>query len=153
MPKNGLKTLGNCLPGDILQRLLSKTENLRLLQQAWRAAVEPQHSKHAEPIRFEHGRLILRLHSSAMTSRMRHQKLRLIALLQHHPVFKGLQEIEFRTRPHRDGHSDDRAQNDKPVRALSVATQTMLLGVAESVQDPALSAALKRLAERKHNDG
>ncbi|HEX20044.1 MAG TPA: DUF721 domain-containing protein [Acidiferrobacteraceae bacterium] len=146
MPKNGPKTLGNCLPGDVLQRFVSQDDVLRVWQLAWSASVDPELSGFAHPVRFEHGKLVLHCRSPARATRLRHQKMRLIALLQQHPAFQGLMEIDIRTRP--QSQDAQAVVEPGPQRQLSSAARSMILGIADSISDPELSASLKRLADR-----
>lgn len=147
MPKNGLKSLGSCLPGDILQQFASQGDVRRVWQQAWTASVDPELRSFAVPVRFEHGRLVLHCRSSARATRLRHQKMRLIALLQQHPAFQGLMKIDIQIRPQSQDVPPSTEQPPRPKRQLSAATRAIILGIADSISDPKLSASLKRLAD------
>ena len=151
MPKSGLKTLGNCLPGDVLQRFISKDDALQVWRQAWETSVDPELKNFATPVRFEHGKLVLHSTSSARATRLRHQKMRLIALLQQHTAFQGLMEIDIQIRPQSQEAQTASAEGKepRPHRELSSASRAMILGIADSVSDPELSASLKRLANHK----
>jgi hypothetical protein len=147
MPKNGLKTLGSCLPGDVLQQFASQDDVRRVWQQAWTASVDPELSGFAVPVRFEHGKLVLHCRSSARATRLRHQKMRLMALLQQHPAFQGLMEIDIQIRPQSQDAQPAANERPRPKRQLTAATRAMILGIADSISDPELSASLKRLAD------
>jgi len=57
-------------------------------------------------------------------------------------------EIDIRTRPLSQDAQAVVEQGPQPKRQLSPAARTMILGIADSISDPELSASLKRLADR-----
>lgn len=111
--------------------------------EAWRQAVGDELAAQVQPIRLRNGRLILRAASPAWVSRVRHAHESLIKLLRREPPFRDLVDIEVRATP-REFPKQNRTTSKPP--ALAETSRRLLESVAADIEDPALRAALIRLA-------
>lgn len=114
------------------------------LQQAWEERVAAPWVTQAWPLRYHAGKLFLGVAASAWASQLRHQQQALIAHLQGHPVFTELHSLHIRVLPPQT-MIGPRRQRRKPL-PLSARARVVVKGSAADIQDPALRAALQRLA-------
>ncbi len=149
MPRNGPKTLGFCLPGDLLQCYRSHHQVQTAWQSVWRQCIATPLSVHTYPVRFERGRLTVHADAAVWASQLRHQLKRLQQSLQKQPLFADLNEIQVRVRPPATALTPAQAQESPPRPVLSAPARQLLRKLADSVQDPDLSRSLKRLSESK----
>ena len=125
-----------------LRQLISRVDRLRRLQSRWASVVPMPLRAHLRPAHFERGQLLVEADSPAWATRAHHQKQLLIERLAGHEEFAGLAGVRIRVSP---------LENTRPVPGarsvrISADTAKLLNATADAVSDPALKAALHRLA-------
>jgi hypothetical protein len=132
---------------DLLARL-GLPPDLRLLPDicaAWMRSAPEILRDTVQPVRYANGELSLRASGAAWATRIRHSRTALIAALRREPVFRSLVGVQVRVVP-----SSTPVSSNSPARRaapLSSATRKLLRDVAAGTADPALRAAIARLAE------
>lgn len=129
-----------------LRALLEKSRQLERLQALFQSRLEPAAREHCRVASFETGVLRLVVTSSQWATRMRYQQKRLIRDLQTFNEFATLTKIHCKVQP-------PLVKKSPPVRTIrrSKVASSTLQETAEHVCDPALKAALNRLA-RHHGE-
>lgn len=145
MASHGARKIGTLITPLTLRELGMPADVVRLpeIRDAWTAVVGDALARHVYPIRYAHGRLVLRADSTVWVSKVRHLHETLAARLREAPPFRELVGIEVRAAP-LDRAGARRTAGRKP-RALSNGTRALLESVAEDIADPSLRAALTRL--------
>jgi len=144
-PQGGPKRLSNCLSEGLRNALSRRVDEGSRLRHAWHACVPEPLGSHVEPVRYVSGLLFLQVNTPAWASRLRHEKPALLELLRKNSVFRDIGDIRFRVVPI-EPPTKIAAAPPKPSR-LSARAATVVAQTAESIADPALRAALERLAQ------
>ena len=129
-----------------LRALLEKSRQLERLQALFQSRLDPAAREQCRVASFETGVLKLVVTSSQWATRMRYQQKRLIRDLQTFNEFATLTKIHCKVQP-------PLVKKSPPVRTIrrSKVASHSLKETAEHVCDPALKAALNRLA-RHHGE-
>lgn len=133
-----------------LGRLAQGCEALTGLLQAWREAAPEALARQAVPLRYEQGVLHLALSSAAWGSRVRHQQGQLLQQLARHSLFADIQRLHLTVTPRHNRPAmagKDASKRSGPI--LSTNSSTVISGAANSIKDPALKAAMQRLARQR----
>lgn len=149
MSSHGARKISTLITPLSLRELGMPADVARLpeIRAAWCEAVGEPLAGHVHPIRYTHGRLVLRADSAVWVSRVRHLHETLGARLRATPLFRELVGIEVRAAPREHGAAR-RAAVRRP-RALSGTTRALLEAVAADIADPSLRAALARLGRNR----
>jgi hypothetical protein len=141
------KRLANCLPETLRSALSRRIDEDSRLRHAWHSRVREPLASHAHPVRYAAGLLFIHVDTAAWANRLRHEQPSLIASLRHNPVFRDLAEIRFRVVPKGSvAPAPPATTRPKPTR-LSVYASGVVSETASTIADPALRAALERLAQ------
>jgi hypothetical protein len=119
------------------------------LQHAWHACVPEPLGSHVHPVRYAAGLLFLHVNTPAWASRLRHEKPTVMDLLRKNPAFRDIGDIRFRVVP----IEPTIAQPATPATSSRLSAQAagVVAQAAVTIADPALRAALERLAEPARN--
>ena len=148
-PKRAARRIGSFFSQETL-RNLGMPDDLRLLPQvseAWIGTVGEPLCHHVRPTRYARGQLSLTADSSAWASRIRHQQQGLIQRLRQIPFFRQIISLQVRILP--PGEGRQQVASPIPANPLSAASLKLLEQTASDVADPALRAALSRLARNR----
>ncbi|TWI58482.1 hypothetical protein IQ22_00188 [Pseudomonas duriflava] len=126
-----------------LKSLFYQAERLEHLQRLVDAQLQPAAREHCKVAAWRDGYLLLIITDGHWATRLRYQQRRLLRQLQQASELASLQRILFKVRPN---NMTPRAQG--PKRELSNVAAESLLATAEGISNPALRAALERLASR-----
>lgn len=126
-----------------LKALFSQTLRITQLQRLLDSQLQPAARAHCRLASWREGTLLLIVTDSHWATRLRYQQKRLLRDLQVVPEFAGLSRVLFKVRP-----STAHAQAPASTARLSSDAAENLQETAHSVSDPALKAALERLASR-----
>jgi len=126
-----------------LKPLLYQAERLERLQRLVDAQLQPAAREHCKVATWQDGCLLLIITDGHWATRLRYQQRRLQRQLEAMEEFAGLLRIQFKVQP------------PPPPRHQPAATPPLSSNAADSIQaaaqgirDPALRAALERLASR-----
>lgn len=144
----GPKRLANCLPERLRSALSAHIDEDSRLRQAWHSRVPEPLASHAHPARYTAGLLFVYVDTAAWASRLRHQLPTLVKSLQTSPAFRGLTDIRFRVSP-KDFPRSEPQLPPRPTR-LSARAAKVVGDTAATIANPALRAALERLAGCSH---
>jgi hypothetical protein len=147
MSLHGARKIGSLISPLALRELGMPVDVVRLpeIREAWAQAVG-ELAAHVHPIRYTHGRLVLRADSAVWVSKVRHLHETLTARLRRQPLFRELAGIEVRAAP-----LERALQRNQPAyrpQPLSEHTRRLLESVAADIDDPGLRTALARLGRR-----
>ncbi len=145
MSPPGARKIGNLIRPLALRELGMPQDVAQLPEiiEVWHRTVGDELAAQVRPIRFRGGKLILRAASPAWVSRVRHAHESLVRLLRREPLFRDLVDVEVRAAP-REFQKLRKGSTRAPV--LSDSSRRLLKSVAADIDDPALRAALTRLA-------
>lgn len=149
MTNNSFKNI-KALSAEILRRFGGHLDRVGALRARWHGLVGDPMAGHSEPTSYEGGRLTVTVRSPAWASRLRQQEAGLRRVLRSDAAFRDLHELRVRIQP-TDPVVKPTVVTPRAPSRLSPAAARMVRGVAETVSDPELRAALERLggAERK----
>ena len=133
------------MPDRLRNALSSRVDEDSRLRHAWHACVPEPLGSHVHPVQYAAGLLFLYVNTPAWASRLRHEKPALMDLLRKNPAFQDIGDIRFRVVPIEPTATRAPAPS-KPSR-LSAQAASVVAQTAESIADPALRAALERLAQ------
>lgn len=133
------------LSTEILRRFGGHLDGVGTLRARWHALVGEPMAGHSEPTLYEGGMLTVTVRSPAWASRLRQQEAGLVHVLRADPRFRGLRELRVRIQPTDPVLKPVTLQAQAPSR-ISPAAARMVRGVAATVVDDDLRAALERLA-------
>jgi hypothetical protein len=102
-------------------------------------------NRHCRVANLSHGVLLLHVDATAWITRLRFHSPRLLDALRRHPELGIVREIQFRTAPVAERHV---SPPDPRRRELPAAAAAHLRAAASTLSEPALRAALLRLAGR-----
>jgi len=128
-------------------RLLEYAHQLQTLNAHLAACLEREASAHARVAHLGNGRLLLHTDSAAWSTRLRYLVPQLLRCLRQNSALADLQHIEVRVAP----SAQPAVPVTRPV-VLSADNAAILDSTANSISDPALRAALKRLARHGRNE-
>jgi hypothetical protein len=145
MSFHGVRKISSLITPLTLRELGMPADVARLpeIAAAWAAAVGSPLAEHVQPIRYSGGKLVLRAASPPWVSKVRHSHEALIHRLRSAPLFRELVALEVRAAP---AERAARRSTPRVQRVLSARTRRLLESVATDTADPALRAALTRLA-------
>lgn len=132
------------LAAEVLRGFRRQSGDLALLRARWRTLVGEPMAAHCEPTHYEAGRLTVAADGPAWASRVRQQQAGLLQALRAQPALRALREIRVQVQPTKTAAAPSVARARHPSRLSSKAAR-LVRGVAESVDDPQLRAALDRL--------
>ena len=149
MSFHGVRKISSLITPLTLRELGMPADVARLpeIAAAWAGAVGSPLAEHVQPIRYSGGKLVLRASSPLWVSKVRHSHETLTQRLRATSLFRELVALEVRSAP-----TERAARRPAPrvQRALSARTRQLLESVAADTADPALRAALTRLAHRSN---
>lgn len=126
-----------------LALLLSHIETLQRVSRRVHQCLPPLLRGHCTVANYKNHVLILHAETPAWTTRLRFLLPDLQKQLADDRLFENLSEIQVRTEP----QSADRTKPQRRI-AISAASAAVIKSLAEGIPDPALQAALLRLAKR-----
>ncbi|PVZ16127.1 MULTISPECIES: DciA family protein [unclassified Pseudomonas] len=126
-----------------LKALFNQTLRITQLQRLLDSQLQPAARAHCRLASWREGTLLLIVTDSHWATRLRYQQRRLLRDLQAIPEFAGLSRVLFKVRP-----PTTQAQVAGSSSALSANAAESLQDTAEGITNPALRAALERLASR-----
>lgn len=158
MAIGGPKRLQKYLPGGLTSALDRHTDASGRLKSAWNSVVSEPLATHARPVRYAGGILYVHVDTPAWASRLRQLQQTLATGLRQIGGLKDLSEIRARVVPLEGEPRPGPAP--RPRSRLSSRVATHIEQSADSITDPLLKAALKRLAQqggektrtKKHHD-
>lgn len=125
-----------------LSKLLNRASKILIHQEAVRAALPEACRPHCWLANYRNGTLYLQTDSSVWGSRLRMQQRAIIQQLKKVPAFAALHSVKVSIQPRYTAAPPSRST--KPV---STENAQQLLETAADTEDPALKAALTRLAK------
>lgn len=129
------------LASESANRLLTRVRQLQSLSNTLHDCLPADLVQHTQVVRWENGRLTVQTDSAAWATRLRYLTPQLLRCLRQSPTFAEARHIELRVAP--------LAASTAPAvqRAyLSPHSASIIDANADSIADPLLRAALKRLA-------
>jgi hypothetical protein len=129
-------------PSGRLRRMLQQARRLQRLDQQLRARLPSPLKHHCQAANDPQQTLIVLVDSPAWASRLRFHAPELLSQLRNH---RGQRFHELKIRVRRPDYTDDRRPPRPPLR-ISEQSAAAILGTAAGIRDPALRAALRRLA-------
>jgi hypothetical protein len=131
---------------EILRRLGFRPDVFAELEDHWRRMMDERLVAHVRPARYRQGRLSVLADTPAWAGRIRQQQQSLIGRLRQDPFFKNLRELKISVAPR--AQASDIVATTPTHRSRVPADAARLLGrAAETITDPELSAALRRLGD------
>lgn len=131
-----------------LEALVTHAQQLRRLQGLFRQAVSEKLAKNCQVANYQNQQLTLSCQSAAWATRVNMEAPQLIAQLRQTEPFQQLVKVRVITRPQSQPIEKKENFEDIP---MSDASAAVISDMADSMNDPALSAALRRLARHKNN--
>jgi len=125
-----------------LSKLLDRASKILNHQETVRAALEPSCRDHCWLSNYRSGTLYLQTDSSAWGTRLRMQQRAIIQQLKKTSTFAALHSVKVSIQPRYTAEATPRT-----AKPISAANAQQLLETAEDTEDPALKAALTRLAQ------
>jgi hypothetical protein len=92
------------------------------------------------------GKLTLIAANSSIASQLHIQSAELLKKLKQEPELQSIQTIHCKVQVH-TARTQRTATKSKPIKALSAKSASIITNIADNIDDPKLSAALKRLAK------
>lgn len=130
---------------DNLAILVTRTRLLKRLTLELRSHLDPELAPHCYISNLDGARLYVYVDSAAWATRLRFQIPQLIPNLRHaNPVFAKLDTIRVSILTHAGEPQAQSVQSDGPV--MSQENGSAINSLSESIDDPSLSQALRRLA-------
>lgn len=129
-------------PGD-LQPLLERSRYLATLTQLLREAIDPVIAEHITLTNLRDDAAIITADTPAWLTNVRYLAPTLLQLLQQRPGLEKLRQIQFKVQP--AGNSETTIQTVRRANLSSKSAQ-VLTDAASAIEDPELSAALRRLS-------
>lgn len=128
----------------VSHRYQAETDPQQLLERSalWRQCVGEPIASHVRAVFYAEGRLLLHADSSVWCNKLLHQQPTLIRRLRQHAVFRDLTDLHVRVAP----PLGRRAARVNTAAPLSVQAAHTIASAADDIEDPALRAALNRLA-------
>lgn len=142
----GPRGIAAFLPPVLLSRLGGRLDELARLRHVWARQVPAALASHTHPLHFEAGCLYVRADSAAWATRLRHQQADLVRRLSAERELSGLTNLRVRVTPPQSSPASPAVPARKAPSRLSGEACELLRDVAAEVSDPALRAALLRLA-------
>lgn len=145
----GPKRLADCLPDRLRGALSARVDEDSRLRHAWHARVAEPLASHVRPVRYAAGLLFVHVDTAAWASRLRHERPAVMTALRGSAFFRDLADLRFRVVPRGSSTPPAAARADtapQPTR-LSGRAAEEIGRTAATVTDPALRAALERLAQ------
>ena len=127
-----------------LKALFSHAQRLAHLQRLVDGQLQPAARAHCHVASWREGSLLLIVTDGHWATRLRYQQKRLQKQLQDLPEFKGLTRILFKVQPPTLAHTPAGPGID-----LSESAADSIEATAQGITDPALRAALERLASHR----
>lgn len=127
---------------------LTPPSDLRLLpavRALWAAAVGEPLATHTTPVRYADGCLVVNADSAVWSSKVLFQRQTLAKRLRREPLLSELRTLQVRVRP---PAATPVSAPEPPRPGLSPTARCCVAGIAQDIDDPALRAALLRLARR-----
>jgi len=129
-----------------LSKLLDRAGKILTHQETVHAALEPSCRVHCWLSNYRNGTLYLQTDSSAWGTRLRMQQRMIIQQLKKTPAFASIHSVKVSIQPRYTTETAPRT-----TKPISAANAQQLLETAEDIEDPALKAALMRLAQKSKN--
>lgn len=128
----------------VSHRYQAETDPQQLLERSalWQQCVGEPLASHVRAVFYTEGRLLLHADSSVWCNKLLHQQPTLIRRLRQHAVFRDLTDLHVRVAPPL-GRRSVRVGTAAPLSAQAAHT---ISSAADDIEDPALRAALNRLA-------
>lgn len=123
-----------------LKRLMHQAERLSYLQRLLESQLQPAARPHCKVASWREGTLLLVITDGGWATRLRYQQKRLHRDLQQMEAFNNLSRIVFKVQP---SYTTERP---KKTIELSKVAAASIQATAEGITNPALKAALERLA-------
>ncbi len=137
------RSLKQLLANGTVTALIEQAHRLQAIDILLPACIPGELVAHVRTANWRNDRLVLQTDSAAWATRLRYLLPQLQRCLQQHPQLAELQQIDLRVAP------QERPANPAPQPAcLSTSSAHIIDTGAETIADPALRAALKRLARR-----
>jgi hypothetical protein len=149
----GPRGIAAFLPPALLNRLGGRLDELARLRHLWARHVPSALASHTHPLHYEAGCLYVRADSAAWATRLRHQQVELIRRLATERELGGLTGLRVRVTPAESAPVSPATPARKAPSRLPGEASALLRDVAADVSDPALRAALLRLAGRRRLTG
>ncbi len=132
-----------------LEQAILRGKKLQQLSRLIQNLLEPELAGHCHLLNLRQGSLIMACDSTVWATRLRYQTPPLLQAMQQHAGLNDLGDIQIRVKP---------AVQAPPLQAkrrvtLSTEAANCVQQCAQSVNDPALSRALERLARRRRDRG
>ncbi len=127
-------------------RLIERIQYLKSLNGQLHICLDPETSSHTQVADLNAERLLVHVDSSAWATRLRYQLPQLLRCLNQHPSLAQLRRIDIRVAP-----LAQPVPSPPQPATLSDANAAIIDSTADSLSDPSLRTALKRLARRGRN--
>lgn len=124
-------------------RLIERVRYLRSVNGHLRACLDTETSNHVQVADVNSERMLVHIDSTAWATRLRYQSPQLLRCLHRHPSLAQLRRIEIRVTP----LAQPVSSSPQPA-TLSAVNAAIIDSTADSLSDPNLRTALKRLARR-----
>jgi len=129
-----------------LGKLLHRASNILTHQETVRSVLEPSCREHCWLANYRNGTLFLQTDSSAWGARLRMQQRAIVQQLKNTAVFAALHSVKVSVQPSYTTESTTRT-----AKKISAQNAEQIMETAQDTDDPALKAALTRLAQNSRN--
>lgn len=129
-------------PHSALAGLLARAQKMLSLQDQLNTALPPDYQDYCQLISYRNGLLILQADTAAWSTKLRFQEPQLIKQLKQLKSFDDIQKIKIKVRP-----KYTKTNPKIKAKPLSPESTEHLRKVAESFDQPALSAAFRHITE------
>jgi hypothetical protein len=125
-----------------LQHSLEHSLRLKQLDYAIKALLPEELASHCRIANLRKNRVVMQADSTAWATRLRYQTPEILKQLQEYNALQGIKSIQVTVAP----ASKPRGKTRRQARPLSEQNARIIRSAAESLADPELAAALRRLA-------
>ena len=138
-----VRSLKQLLDNDTVAALVAHVQRLQAINVLLPTCLPGELAAHVRTAGWREDRLVLQADSAAWVTRLRFLAPQLLRCLQQHPPLATVQHLELRVAPQK------KTALPPPQYARLSATSAHIIDAgADTISDPALRAALKRLARR-----
>lgn len=130
-----------------LHSVFAKIRELDALNRALTTYLDLNLVKYCQVANRIGNKLILLVANGSVATQLRFQTSELLLKFKHDPVLQAIKEIQCKVRPATTQRSAT-PKPSQPMLPLSLETAEIVRGIAQSVEDPHVKAALEKIANR-----
>jgi len=135
-----------------LSALMSKSRELKVLDRILNETLDSPLRDHVIVANFREGTLVIEANSGEWSTHLRYLAPTLLEPLRKHKEFASLCRVQFYVSPKTSEKVSDQEETKKVLPTLETESIKLIKSTADGIDDPELSAALKRLATKEIKD-